>query len=175
MSDDSDSPSRVRPTARAPDIGHCHASGRTSAGRGRLAEVRDESDISPSHNGIRMMVANLIAVSMLLVSVYAQWSIPRLTSGADRIYFARLVLALLGIGIGYLGARIADTPEAPAIAAFVIGFGQVHVPAAIVEFVKATQSRRAVRTGPGISASDPGEGGWGRTRPGRRVRGQEWV
>jgi hypothetical protein len=46
------------------------------------------------------------------------------------------MLILAGIGFGYVGAAGADAPGGLAFLLFLIGFGLVHTPAAILLFIK---------------------------------------
>jgi hypothetical protein len=94
------------------------------------------------------MLANLAATCMVLLSVYAQWSIPIQVEGPKRVFLARVLLATVGMALGLLAVKfghLADMHDTSALALFLIGFGQVHAPAAVVLFLK---SQRA----PGLSA-----------------------
>jgi len=82
-------------------------------------------------------MTHLVAASMLLLSAYALWNIPTQTSGAMRIWSARAVLLVGGTVFGLLSVRFANTDEVSAVTLFLIGFGQVHAPAAIMFFLKA--------------------------------------
>lgn len=74
------------------------------------------------------------AALLVAVAAYAQHRIPRHTAGLTKIWLARGVLALVGTAFGYMVSRgHADTGR---ILAFLCGFGAVHVPAAIILFVK---------------------------------------
>ena len=89
------------------------------------------------------MLANLAAACMLLLSIYAQWSIPRQIDGEARTLFARLLLATVGVAIGFFAvqfAQLAEMRDMSPLALFLIGFGQVHAPAAIVLFMKSQRA-----------------------------------
>ena len=95
------------------------------------------------------MLANLAAACMLALSAYAQWSIPSQTAGAGRALFTRVLLAVVGTGVGLFAIGLADytdVRDASALALFLIGFGQVHAPAAVILLLK---SQRA----PGLSSA----------------------
>lgn len=83
-----------------------------------------------------MTLFNAAAAVLLAAAAYAQWSVARLTV-YSRVWGTRLLLALVGCAIGFLGAHMAMVRGAPAFAVFLIGFGIVHVPAAIVLLLKA--------------------------------------
>ena len=85
------------------------------------------------------MLADLAAMCMLLLSIYAQWSLPQQIDGGRRVLLTRLLLAAIGTGLGLLAvnfAQLADIRDTSALALFLIGFGQVHAPAAVILFLK---------------------------------------
>ena len=89
------------------------------------------------------MLANLAAACLLLLSIYAQWSIPRETDGAARALFTRALLATVGTALGLLAvnfANLADVHDTSAVALFLIGFGQVHAPAAVILLLKSQRA-----------------------------------
>lgn len=95
------------------------------------------------------MLANLAAACMVLLSAYAQWSIPSHTAGPSRALFARLLLAAAGTAVGLFAVRLAeyiDVQGASAVALFLIGFGQVHVPVSLILFLKSQRGDAAVLT-----------------------------
>lgn len=95
------------------------------------------------------MLADLAAACMALLSVYAQWSIPRQTAGRARTLWARLLLAGAGTAVGLLAVKfghVADVGDASSLALFLIGFGQVHAPAAVVLLLKSQRAGGAVLT-----------------------------
>ena len=78
-----------------------------------------------------------MACVLLFIAGYAQARIPRYTTGHARILLTRLVLIGAGIGCGYVLAVTSYAPANPlALIAFLIGFGAVHFPAAVILFVK---------------------------------------
>ncbi len=100
------------------------------------------------------MLANLAATCMLLLSLYAQWSIPSQVAGAKRTFLTRALLATAGTALGLFAVHfghVTDVRDASALALFLIGFGQVHAPAAVILFLK---SQRAPGLAPD-AATDP--------------------
>jgi hypothetical protein len=83
-----------------------------------------------------MSGALLIALLAAAVAVcYAHYEIPRFTEGFVKNEVAHLVLLAVGLGFGAVSASMPDLPM-PRWAAFAIGFGAVHVPAAAILFLK---------------------------------------
>lgn len=72
---------------------------------------------------------------MVAMTAYVHKELPAFTQGAAKIITARLVLVLVGIAFGITGALYVEG-RLPQLASFLIGFGLVHLPAAIVLFVK---------------------------------------
>ena len=85
------------------------------------------------------MLHDVAALCMVAVAAYAQWRLSRDAYGAANAWTARLLLAFLGIGLGALGLRIMEPGEVSSLTVFLIGFGQVHVPPAIVIFLSRKQ------------------------------------
>jgi len=95
------------------------------------------------------MLADLAAACMALLTLYAQWSIPRQTDGWERALSARLLLAGAGTAVGLLAVKyghVADSSGTSSLALFLIGFGQVHAPAAVVLLLKSQRTGAAVLT-----------------------------
>jgi hypothetical protein len=83
-----------------------------------------------------IFLAALLAIVLLAAAGYAQVQIPRFTAGSSKIALTRGVLVVIGIAFGLLTAGPYASALFPAVLAFLIGFGAVHVPAAIILFVK---------------------------------------
>lgn len=81
------------------------------------------------------VLLSLSALILLAVAWYVHRTIPAFTKGASRIAIARTVLVLVGIGFGLTGA-IRGEGELLRLLSFLVGFGLVHVPAAIILFIK---------------------------------------
>ena len=79
----------------------------------------------------------VLAFLALAATIYTQWQIPRFTATRASIIAARGILAAVGIGFGYVCATIAASEQLPQAMAFVIGFGAVHVPAALILLIKS--------------------------------------
>jgi hypothetical protein len=92
--------------------------------------------------GTTLWMLMLAAVS-LLAAGYAQARIPRHTAGRSKVSFTRGFLAAVGIAFGLTAAAVYDDRTA-AVLAFLIGFGLVHLPAALILFFKG--ARREGRT-----------------------------
>jgi hypothetical protein len=84
------------------------------------------------------MLLVLIASAALatVAAVYAQLRIPRFTAGPAKAVLTRSVLALAGLGLGYVS--VAQHPGHPLVEflEFILGFGVAHVPAALILFFK---------------------------------------
>jgi pilus assembly protein TadC len=76
----------------------------------------------------------LLAAAHVTAAAYAQQRIPRHTA-ADRVLLTRALLLVVGTAVGVLAASYFSAPL-PALLAFLIGFGTVHVPAALILFIK---------------------------------------
>jgi hypothetical protein len=77
----------------------------------------------------------IFAMLLSAVVFYVQKQIPLFTKGG-RIVIARTILLAVGAGFGLtVAASIGNF--LPRLLAFLIGFGLVHVPAAIILFIKA--------------------------------------
>jgi hypothetical protein len=75
------------------------------------------------------------ALLLLAAAVYAQSRIARYTRSPGNATAMRVVLAAIGIALGYIATRFAETPFL-AVLSFAIGFGLPHVPAAFILFFK---------------------------------------
>jgi hypothetical protein len=76
-----------------------------------------------------------MAVVLLALAAYAQYSIPAHTL-AGRVMLTRVVLAAIGVAFGFVMAL--GYPQEPGLGllAFLVGFGMVHFPAALILFFK---------------------------------------
>jgi hypothetical protein len=92
------------------------------------------------------MLANLAAGCSLLLSVYAQWSLGQI-EGQGRVRLTRGLLATVGTALGLFAvnfAQLADIHDTSKLALFLIAFGQVHAPAAVILFLKSQRAEEQV-------------------------------
>lgn len=85
---------------------------------------------------MELVLMTVLALLLMTVAGYAQYRIPFYTAGAARTALTRGVLIVIGIAFGYVGAASAGAQGTVALLLFLIGFGLVHAPAAIILFVK---------------------------------------
>jgi hypothetical protein len=83
-----------------------------------------------------MLQMILGAAVVLAAAIYAQTDIGRFTASAKATRLTRIGLLLLGIVFGYVAADNFGDAEAPVVLTFLIAFGAVHVPAALILLVK---------------------------------------
>lgn len=79
----------------------------------------------------------LTAVPLLGLAAYAQFRIPRHTAGRGKVWFTRLMLAAIGVAFGAVTAVLYPVDPANMLLAFLVGFGAVHFPAALILFFKS--------------------------------------
>jgi hypothetical protein len=79
--------------------------------------------------------ALLLAIVLLPLAAYAQASIGRFTAAPAAAALARGTLLAVGGALGYIATQVAETPVL-ALLYFAIGVGIVHVPAALILFMK---------------------------------------
>jgi hypothetical protein len=83
---------------------------------------------------------DLAAVVLCAVAAFAQWRVGEFTATRTRVWVTRAFLLALGVAVGVLTMRSAQPPGS--IAWFLIGFGLVHVPPAIVLFLKGLRGEQ---------------------------------
>lgn len=83
-----------------------------------------------------MLMTMLLAVVFLVAAGYAHYRLPLHTAGAVKLSVTRGVLIVVGIVFGYVNAAASGSQGALALMMFLIGFGVVHVPAAVILFLK---------------------------------------
>jgi len=89
------------------------------------------------------MLIGLAAACMLLLSIYAHWSLPRQVEGQGRVRLTQALLAGVGTALGLLAvnfAQHAEFQETSKIGLFLIGFGQVHAPAAVMLLLRGRRA-----------------------------------
>lgn len=77
-----------------------------------------------------------VAVALLAAAAFAQWTIPHFTRSARNAWAVRGLLVVLGIAVGVTLVRVNGAGGNAALALFLLGFGLVHVPPAIVLLLK---------------------------------------
>ncbi len=82
------------------------------------------------------MLMVLLAGLLLGVAAYAQWQIPDFVLRESTSLALRLLLVGLGVAIGFTMVRTWTGGGVPQAAVFFTGFGLVHVPAALILFLK---------------------------------------
>jgi hypothetical protein len=78
----------------------------------------------------------ILAALAMTAAGYAQLHVPRYTATRQGILLTRAVLLVMGIAFGYVSAQTYAGDRSLALLAFLIGFGAVHVPAAIILLIK---------------------------------------
>ena len=81
-----------------------------------------------------MMIA---AVVLLALAAYAQVSVPRFVATRGNVLVTRGILLTTGLAFGYVAATTFPAEDAPPALAFLIAFGAVHFPAALILFFKS--------------------------------------
>ena len=76
------------------------------------------------------------AALVLTAAVYAQRQIPRYVANPRAALLTRAGLIVLGVVFGYVAADNLSEAGNPGLLTFLIGFGAVHVPAALILFFK---------------------------------------
>lgn len=84
----------------------------------------------------------ILTLGALGAAVYAQWRIPFHTATARHALIARLILLIVGLAFGFVVATIySNTQGLSSLLAFLLGFGVVHIPAAIILFLKRQREK----------------------------------
>ena len=76
-----------------------------------------------------------LTVLLIIATVYAQLQIGRFTA-PGRVLLTRLVLVVVGAASGYVAARTVAGEDVSPLLALAMGFGVVHVPAALILLIK---------------------------------------
>lgn len=82
------------------------------------------------------ILISVLAAILLSVAAYTHYQLPRFISKATGVMITRVVLIVVGVGIGYITMRTYGDPNVPPFVLFAAGFGLVHVPAAFILFSK---------------------------------------
>jgi hypothetical protein len=83
-----------------------------------------------------LFLMTLAAVVLLALAAYAHYSIPAFTAGSHKVLLTRAILVVLGIALGSVSAAINSSDPLLALLSFLVGFGVVHFPAALILFFK---------------------------------------
>jgi hypothetical protein len=83
-----------------------------------------------------ILISAVLALVALCIAVYAQRKIPAFTKSGKRILLTRTILVVTGIAFGF-ATSFYTTQAAQKIIIFVAAFGMVHVPEAVILFVKS--------------------------------------
>lgn len=78
----------------------------------------------------------ILALVLLIGAGYAQYMLPLYTRGQRRVIATRLLLIIAGVAFDLAGARQMHGYPAQLLA-FLTGIGLVHLPAAIILFIKS--------------------------------------
>jgi hypothetical protein len=76
------------------------------------------------------------ACAMLAAAAYAHHLISRHTARAEKLVLMRALLLLTGLAFGFAWAMNYPNDPFLALLAFLVGLGAVHVPAAVILFLK---------------------------------------
>ena len=83
---------------------------------------------------------NVAAILLCAVATFAQWRIGEFTATATRRWSARVILLTLGAAVGIVTMQNAQPPGE--VAWWLVGFGLVHVPPAIVLLLKGLRGEQ---------------------------------
>jgi hypothetical protein len=81
------------------------------------------------------LIQVILALLLMTAALYVQKQVPVFTKGRTKIMVTRTILVLVGTAFGLTGAGYVYG-HLPQLLVFLIGFGMVHMPAAIVLFIK---------------------------------------
>jgi len=86
----------------------------------------------------------LMALFSLTAAIYAQYRLPLLTATRNQAWVARAILIMTGVAFGLVAVKQIGSNESslmlPLI--FLAAWGLVHVPAAIILFLKQQQRKK---------------------------------
>jgi hypothetical protein len=88
-------------------------------------------------NSIVLMI--LVASLLLTAAGYAQVEIPHHTAGSRKVLLTRVLLIAVGVAFGYISAAAYSSDPLVAVLVFLIAFGMVHAPAALILLFKHWQ------------------------------------
>jgi hypothetical protein len=85
---------------------------------------------------MNVLAAILLLAIVLAAAAYAQIEIPRFTASARAVLLTRVGLVVLGLVFGYVAADNLGDAGMPPLLTFLVAFGAVHVPAALILLIK---------------------------------------
>ena len=77
----------------------------------------------------------IVAAVLLFLAIYVHRQIAVFTLGSANVFIIRMVLLVIGALFGWIGAAT-EAEALRQVLRFAIGFGIVHVPAAVILFIK---------------------------------------
>lgn len=85
----------------------------------------------------------LMAVFSLAAAMYAQYRLPFLTATRNQVRWARAILMVTGVAFGLVAVKQIGSTESSLmqLLIFLAAWGLVHVPAAIILFLKQQQRK----------------------------------
>jgi hypothetical protein len=89
--------------------------------------------------GLHMLLVATIILTLLVIAatIYVQYRLPVHTRNGSETWLLRILLAITGIGLGWLCLFwFAALPGHLRWIAFIFGFGAAHVPAFFVLYIK---------------------------------------
>ncbi|MFA5495647.1 MAG: hypothetical protein WC247_12795 [Porticoccaceae bacterium] len=79
----------------------------------------------------------LVALLTLWPAAYAHYRLPLQITSRRELWLAHLMLIAVGLGFGWAMSAVYLSPvDAPPVLTFIAGFGAVHIPAAIILWLK---------------------------------------
>jgi hypothetical protein len=85
---------------------------------------------------VNLVLLILGATLMLAAAGYAQANLPRYTAGKSKLLLTRAVLIAVGVAFGLVSVASYPGGDALAVLVFLIAFGTVHAPAALILLIK---------------------------------------
>ena len=82
------------------------------------------------------MTLIVVAAVLLGIAAYAQWQIASFVLDEAHALVLRMLLLFLGVAVGVMLARTWLLADAEPAAIFFAGFGLVHLPAALILYLK---------------------------------------
>lgn len=87
------------------------------------------------------LVGIVMALATLALTVYVHRKIPVFTNSRRKVLFTSIILSAVGVAFGMV-STLYVAESAQKLLAFLTGFGIVHLPAAVILFVKSKRGER---------------------------------